>query len=94
MTQATQMVLRAILTHPGGELYGRQICQATGLPGGTVHPILVRLAEIGWLVERWEEVDPREAGRPRRRYYWLSADGAAKAKPALAKTRPGAAPIA
>ena len=69
MTQTTQAVLRALLEDPKKDLYGLEICAATGLPSGTVHPILARFEALGWLDSAWEQVDPREQGRPRRRYY-------------------------
>jgi PadR family transcriptional regulator PadR len=87
MTLQTQLVLRALLEHPTRELYGLEICDAAGLPSGTIHPILARLEGLGWLVSRWEEVDPRAAGRPRRRYYRLSSDGAELARHALTNAR-------
>jgi DNA-binding PadR family transcriptional regulator len=85
MTQTTQAVLRAMLDDPGTDLYGMQICAVTGLPSGTVHPILARFEALGWLDSSWEQVDPREQGRPRRRYYRLNANGAALARDALAR---------
>jgi PadR family transcriptional regulator PadR len=85
MTQTTQAVLRALLDRRSEDVYGLEICGATGLPSGTVHPILARFEALGWLASSWEEVDPREKGRPRRRYYRLTADGAALASDALAK---------
>lgn len=87
MTLATQQVLRVLLEHPTHELYGLQISEDAGLPTGTIHPILARLEGMGWLESRWEEVDPSRAGRPRRRYYRLSPDGAEKARHALAHVR-------
>src|SRR5262245_43404076 len=49
MTLATQLVLRALLDEPSQERYGLQISAATGLPSGTVHPILARLdGRDGW----------------------------------------------
>jgi DNA-binding PadR family transcriptional regulator len=85
MTIPTQLVLGALLGDPGVELYGAEIGAAAGLPSGTVHPILARLEGVGWLRSRWEEVDPREAGRPARRYYCLTPDGIASARSALAR---------
>jgi PadR family transcriptional regulator, regulatory protein PadR len=69
MTLPTQLVLRVLMADPSTELYGLQICAEAGLPSGTIHPILARLERIGWLSSRWETVDTREEGRPRRRYY-------------------------
>ena len=62
-------------------MYGLQICEASGLASGTIHPILARLEGLGWLKSRWEEADPREQGRPRRRYYRLTEDGAESRAP-------------
>jgi PadR family transcriptional regulator, regulatory protein PadR len=86
MTLATQLVLRAMLAEPAAEMYGLQICQAAGLPSGTIHPILARLERLGWAESHWEQADPEEEGRPRRRYYRLTKDGAERARIALAQT--------
>jgi DNA-binding PadR family transcriptional regulator len=85
MTQTTQAVLRAMLDDPTKDLYGLEICAATGLPSGTVHPILARFEALGWLDSSWEQVDPREQGRPRRRYYRMNPNGTALARDALAR---------
>jgi DNA-binding PadR family transcriptional regulator len=89
MTLPTQLVLRALLEEPTEELYGLQICTKAELPSGTIHPILSRLESAGWLESRWEDVDPHEQGRPRRRYYRLSPDGAILARDALARATAG-----
>ena len=85
MTLATQRVLRTLLAEPTCEMYGLQICTAAGLPSGTIHPILARLEGLGWLESQWEDVVPQEEGRPRRRYYRLTEDGAERARIALAQ---------
>lgn len=85
MTMATQLVLRALVAELDRERYGLEICRLAGLPTGTVHPILARLERAGWLLSYWEDIDAREHGRPRRRYYRLSRDGAQHAQNALAR---------
>ena len=85
MTLATQLVLRTMLAEPAKEMYGLQICQDAGLPSGTIHPILARLERLGWLESHWEDAVPQEEGRPRRRYYKLTEDGAERARIALAQ---------
>src|SRR3712207_1047772 len=85
MTLQTVLVLRALLEHPTHELYGLELCALAGLASGTIHPILARLERSGWLDSRWEDIDPRRAGRPRRRYYRLNPDGAQQARLALAR---------
>jgi DNA-binding PadR family transcriptional regulator len=85
MTIPVQLVLRALLAEPGQEMYGLQICAAAGLPSGTIHPILARFEGLGWLASRWEDAVPQDEGRPRRRYYHLTEDGAERARIALAQ---------
>lgn len=87
MTLPTQLVLRALLADPTAEYYGAEIGEAAGLMSGTVHPILARLESIGWVESRWEDVDPRVAGRPARRYYRITAIGAEQARTELARMR-------
>ncbi|MEV8630701.1 helix-turn-helix transcriptional regulator [Streptosporangium sp. NPDC051023] len=67
-------------------MYGLEICATAGLPSGTIHPILARLEAIGWLESHFENTLPQEAGRPRRRYYRFTQDGAENARIALARS--------
>src|SRR4051794_29118836 len=85
MTIPTQLVLEALLQRPDRELYGLEIGDLARLRSGTVHPILARLEGVGWLTSRWEDVDPQSEGRPPRRYYRLTAEGALAAQRALAR---------
>jgi PadR family transcriptional regulator PadR len=85
MTLQTQIVLRALLQDPLAKRYGLELCEATALPSGTIYPIVARLKELGWLTSEWEDADRHIAeGRPRRRYYQLTANGAEMARHALA----------
>jgi PadR family transcriptional regulator PadR len=84
MTLPTQLVLAALLEDPSTERYGLELCRLAGLPSGTIHPILARLEGIGWLTSWWEDVDPHEERRPRRRYYRLTPDGVEHARGAMA----------
>jgi DNA-binding PadR family transcriptional regulator len=85
MTIPTQLVLQALLFDRERELYGVEMGELAGLRSGTVHPILARLEGVGWLQSRWEDIDPRAEGRPARRYYRLTAEGARAAQAALAR---------
>jgi DNA-binding PadR family transcriptional regulator len=87
MTAAVAGVLQTFLAEPGTERYGLDIMQATGYPSGTVYPILMRLQRAGWLAAHWEEIDPAAAGRPARRWYQLTPEGATTARTALAAHR-------
>jgi PadR family transcriptional regulator PadR len=83
MTWTVLRVLTALLEHPTGKHYGFEVCKATKLPSGTVYPLLMRLEQAGWLDSAWEDVDPREAKRPRRRFYQLNGEGVRHAQAAL-----------
>ena len=85
MTIPTQRVLRALLDDLDTERYGYELGELAGLRTGTVHPILARLEGLGWLQSRWEDIDPQTEGRPARRYYRLTAEGAQAAQAALAR---------
>jgi DNA-binding PadR family transcriptional regulator len=80
MTTSVLKVVAALLADPAAERYGLQLMQATGLPSGTLYPILVRLERAGWVESRWEQHDPSAEGRPNRRYYRLTAGGAVEAR--------------
>lgn len=86
MTLATQRVVGALLQDPTGAHYGLDLCRQTGLMGGTLYPILARLERAGWVVGQWEEIDERAAGRRRRRYYTLTAQGAVDGRRAILET--------
>jgi PadR family transcriptional regulator PadR len=77
LTVQTVEVLRVLLSSPTTPRYGRDIARATGLKTGTLHPILARLELAGWVDSFWEDpAEHEEQGRPRRRYYRLTTDGA------------------
>ena len=70
----TVAVLDALTARASDWSHGYDLCRALGLKAGTVYPILIRLAERGFVETAWEkEVPP---GRPPRHLYRLSAAGA------------------
>lgn len=74
LTTPTKLVLLAFGI---GAEYGFDIIDLTGLPSGTVYPILRRLEHAGLLVSRWEAARiARQEQRPPRRYYHVSGTGA------------------
>ncbi|MET7421522.1 helix-turn-helix transcriptional regulator [Dactylosporangium sp. NPDC005555] len=85
LTTPRLLVLRALLDDPGRERYGLDLATEAGLEPGTIYPILVAFEGAGWLSSREEEIDVHAAGRPRRRYYVLTADGVTAARAALAR---------
>jgi PadR family transcriptional regulator PadR len=64
------------MSRPRDELSGAEVAKRTRLASGTLYPILIRLERVGWLESRWESADPTELGRPRRRFYRITAVGA------------------
>jgi DNA-binding PadR family transcriptional regulator len=85
ITSAVARILAALLDDPGEDRYGLDLIRATGLPSGTLYPILIRLQRAGWLTAHWEEIDPVAEGRPARRYYRMTPDGTALARTELAR---------
>jgi PadR family transcriptional regulator len=99
-----------VLLNADGELHGWQIMKETGRTGATVYQVLERLRKARWVDSRWEEfpepsaaddqvtaIDDMAAasiGRPRRRYYRISGEGAAKGPILLAERRPRKAYVA
>nr|WP_173068858.1 PadR family transcriptional regulator [Phytohabitans houttuyneae] len=84
VTAAVATVLAVFLEDPDADRYGLELMRATGQPSGTLYPILARLQEAGWVAAHWEGVDTTEVGRPARRYYRLTPDGAVAARDAVA----------
>jgi len=62
---------------------GAEITREIGMGAGTLYPLLYKFETAKWLIPEWENIDPREEGRPRQRYYRLSANGARRAHQAL-----------
>ncbi|MFJ1969328.1 PadR family transcriptional regulator [Streptomyces sp. NPDC087903] len=86
MTLQTQLVLRALLENPDRQRYGLELCELAGLPSGTIYPILARLEQTGWVESIWEDPAVYEkSGRPRRRFYRITHEGAEQALEALAR---------
>ena len=74
----TLSLLQGLLDQPRKWRHGYDLSTETGLPSGTLYPILVRLEERGLLESKWEPSP--EAGRPPRHLYRLTPKGTAHAK--------------
>ena len=94
LTQPTLKVLRFLLEKPREGRSGAEISKATKVGSGTLYPMLARLEAAGWLTSEWEVIDPSEAGRPRRRFYKLTAIGQNNAHAALADLQMAAGELA
>jgi len=74
-TYTSACVLQALAN---GAAHGFEIMDATDLRSGTVYPILRRFEAEGLVESRWEKrAEAQRSGRPRRRYYELTASGRA-----------------
>jgi DNA-binding PadR family transcriptional regulator len=94
ITTSLAQVLAALLEDPRSQRPALELMRATGQPSGKLYPTLIRLQQAGWVRADWEDVEPAVAGRPARRHYLLTAEGAAAARNALAlyaAPRPGPA---
>jgi PadR family transcriptional regulator, regulatory protein PadR len=99
LTAPLDRVLRVFLGDPSTPRYGYDLMKAARLPSGTLYPMLARLQEQGLVSSHWERPPDEAAGRPPRRYYQLTGEGARVARLELAQAdraalaaRPGAQP--
>jgi len=73
LSYAATVILQSIRS---GYLYGFDIIDITGLPGGTVYPALRRLEEAGYVTSKWEHPKISQSElRPARKYYELTRTG-------------------
>ncbi len=98
MTAGVARVLRVFLDDPDKPVYGFDLMQRTGFPSGTIYPILARLERAGWIIGQQEDIgDASRQGRPTRRLYRLTGEGAVAARGALAELaaqlQPGASRV-
>lgn len=88
LTHATALILQALAT---GRRHGFQIMDVSGLPSGTVYPVLRRLEKERAVESQWEDEETASAaGRRARRVYHLTESGqllAARARQRLADTQ-------
>jgi DNA-binding PadR family transcriptional regulator len=73
ITYTSAVILQAVAN---GYLYGFDIIDITGVPGGTVYPALRRLEDAEYLTSEWEEQSIAQSEpRPARKYYELTDAG-------------------
>jgi DNA-binding PadR family transcriptional regulator len=94
LSQSALKVLRFLLETPREGRSGAEMSKATKVGSGTLYPMLARLEAAGWLTSEWEVIDPSEAGRPRRRFYQLTAVGQNSARAALTDLQMAAGELA
>lgn len=85
LTGPLERVLRVMLTDPAARRYGYDLMKAARLPSGTLYPMLARLQQDGLVESEWEAPRQEPGGRPPRRYYRLTGEGARVARLELAR---------
>lgn len=80
LTTQVIKVLGVLMSCVRDDISGADIGRVTDLPSGTLYPILLRLERARWLESRWEEGDPHDLGRPRRRLYRITPMGTRNAQ--------------
>lgn len=73
----TKAILRAFAANSTEWRYGRSLTQETGVKSGTLYPLLIRLADGGFLESKW--LEPERPGVPPRHAYRLTTKGLALA---------------
>jgi PadR family transcriptional regulator, regulatory protein PadR len=68
--------------------YGYDLMKAAKLPSGTLYPMLARLQDQGLLTSEWGPQPDDASGRPPRKYYRLTGEGARVARLELAQAAP------
>ncbi|MGH7044604.1 MAG: PadR family transcriptional regulator [Acetobacteraceae bacterium] len=74
----TRRLLAVLLSQRTRWQHGYDLSGQTGLSSGTLYPILMRLSDRSLLESKWEPSP--HAGRPPRKLYRLSAEGASYAR--------------
>jgi PadR family transcriptional regulator, regulatory protein PadR len=93
LTGQLERVLRVFLDDPAAPRYGYDLMKAARLSSGTLYPMLARLQDEGLVTSRWERQPADGTGRPPRKYYQLTAEGARTARAELARASRAAAAV-
>jgi PadR family transcriptional regulator PadR len=84
LTLKSARLISVFLADPARRRYGFDLMQITGLPSGSVYPMLSRFAAAGWLERSREDIDPSAEKRPSRTLYALTAEAVPVARAKLA----------
>lgn len=76
-TKAQLKVAAALLADPDARHYGYPLGKTAGVRSGVLYPLLTRWENLGVLTSEWDDPDPHDPGRPRRRYYTITPTGQA-----------------
>jgi PadR family transcriptional regulator PadR len=93
MSGPTLKLLKLLVEDPNTGRSGAEISKITKTGSSTMYPLLQRLEIAKWIEGEWENVDPSEVGRPKRRLYKLTRSGQAAALKELAQYQTSAAGV-
>jgi PadR family transcriptional regulator, regulatory protein PadR len=85
LTGPLERVLKVLTADPSASHYGYDLMKAAKLPSGTLYPMLARLEQEGLVESEWEAQRTDAGGRPPRKFYRLTAEGARVARAELAQ---------
>lgn len=85
LTPRMAQVIKVFLEDPQQERYGFDLMQVTGLPSGTLYPILAKFEAARWLTAGKEDIDPHAEGRPARRFYRITGSAVPVTRQQLAE---------
>ncbi len=63
---------------PNDGFSGYSMSKQLSIASGTLYPLLAKMEQAGLVEAEWEQEDPSELGRPRRRYYKITGEGVRK----------------
>lgn len=92
LTAPLERVLRLLVADPAAPHYGYDLMKSAGLPSGTLYPMLARLQQEGLVDSQWDEQRPDAGGRPPRKYYRLTGEGARIVRLELARAAAASGP--
>jgi PadR family transcriptional regulator, regulatory protein PadR len=75
LTGTVTKVLAALQRAGEDGSYGREIAEDASVSRTTIYDVLARIERAGWATSAWEDIEPSEEKRPRRRVYRLTGAG-------------------
>ncbi len=78
-------LIKIFLENPDQERYGFELMKITGMPSGSLYPLLAKLEAARWLATGRENIDARAEGRPARRFYRIEPAAIVPARQQLAE---------
>lgn len=85
-------IFNTMLERPRKSWYGLELAEHAQIGSATIYAALTRLERAGLLEATWEDVDPSDIGRPRRRLYELTSEGARVGRKVVGEYKPRVVP--